>query len=138
MIDKSCATSYIHTTLSAVEDRICMGSKKRVNLSAQEVLECDHSSAGCKGGTVNRVLSWGKRKGFITEECYAPPVENEECSSETLQENECRQNQAVYKVVDYCLASEIDGVKREIMTNGPVIGQISPYTDFLLYSNGVY
>ena len=36
------------------------------------------------------------------------------------------------------MANEVDGLKKEIMTNGPVIGQISPYTDFLLYSNGVY
>lgn len=137
-IDKHCASSYVHTALSAVEDRVCMGSKKRVTLSAKEVLECDQSGTGCKGGTVNRVLAWGKRKGFVSEECYESPEAGEECSAETLQENECRQAQNIYKVVDFCLANEVDGLKKEIMTNGPVIGQISPYTDFLLYSNGVY
>jgi cathepsin B len=29
-------------------------------------------------------------------------------------------------------------VKREIMANGPVLGQISPFTDFLSYSMGYY
>lgn len=72
-IDKECASSYVHTALSAVEDRVCMGSNKRVTLSAKEVLECDQSGTGCKGGTVNRVLAWGKRKGFVTEECYESP-----------------------------------------------------------------
>ena len=57
---------------------------------------------------------------------------------DTLAENECRQAMNVYKVVDYCLANDVDGVKREILTNGPVIGQISPYTDFLTYSSGFY
>ena len=37
-----------------------------------------------------------------------------------------------------CLTSEIDGIKREILTNGPVLGIINPYTDFLTYSEGVY
>jgi hypothetical protein len=27
----------------------------------------------------------------------------------------------VYKVIDFCLAQQQDGVKREIMRNGPVI-----------------
>lgn len=139
LIDKSCASSYVHASLSAVEDRICMGSSKIVRLSADEVLDCDQSSTGCKGGTINRALAWGKRKGFIPEECY---VKEEgvktECTADTLGENECRQTQNIYKVVDFCLASEIDGMKREILTNGPVLGQLSPYTDFLAYSTGHY
>jgi len=44
----------------------------------------------------------------------------------------------VYKVIDFCLAQQQDGVKREIMRNGPVIAQINPQTDFLTYSEGVY
>jgi hypothetical protein len=70
-----------------------MGSKQIVRLSAQEVLDCDHSSQGCKGGTANRVLTWGKRKGFVPEDCYTKPVVEasadntkpvEQCSIETL------------------------------------------------------
>lgn len=57
---------------------------------------------------------------------------------DSLQENECRQNNNIYRVVDYCLSSEVEGVKKEILTNGPVIGQIAPYTDFLAYSSGQY
>jgi len=64
---------------------------------------------------MNRVLAWGKRKGFVEEECYsnlAEPVEGVdenslatvECTSESLAENECRMNNNIYKVVDYCLA----------------------------------
>ncbi len=55
----------MHASISAVQDRICMGSQKHVKLSSDEVLDCDSSSLGCKGGTVNRVLAWGKRKGFV-------------------------------------------------------------------------
>ena len=93
LIDRTCASTYVHATLSAVEDRICMGSQKIVRLSASEVLDCDHSSQGCKGGTANRVLTWGKRKGFVPEECYIKPeVEAdkdntkpvEQCSIESL------------------------------------------------------
>ena len=37
-----------------------------------------------------------------------------------------------------CLATETKGIKREIMQNGPVLGQFSPFTDFLTYKEGVY
>jgi hypothetical protein len=47
-----------------------MGSGKKVHLSAQELIDCDKTSKGCDGGNVNRVLLWGKRKGFIATECY--------------------------------------------------------------------
>lgn len=40
-IEKECASTYVATSLSAVEDRICMGSKQIVKLSVDEVLECD-------------------------------------------------------------------------------------------------
>jgi len=41
-------------------------------------------------------------------------------------------------VVDFCIATEADGIKKEIMTNGPVLAQLSPYTDMLTYSDGIY
>ena len=41
-------------------------------------------------------------------------------------------------MIDFCLATEIAGVKKEIMANGPVLGQITPFTDFLTYKEGVY
>lgn len=99
-----------------------MGSQKIVRLSPQEVLDCDKTSNGCKGGYVNRVLSWGKRRGFIPETCYTKSSDPKYvCELENLGENECRQTLNIYKVVDYCLANEVDGIKREIMTNGPVL-----------------
>lgn len=90
-IDRTCASSYVHTTISAVEDRICMGSQQIVRLSPQEVLDCDKTSNACKGGYVNRVLSWGKRRGFVPESCYTKATDPKYvCELESLNENECR------------------------------------------------
>ena len=52
--------------------------------------------------------------------------------------NECRTFNNFYRLVDFCIASEVDGIKREIMTNGPVLAQMSPFTDMLTYADGVY
>lgn len=84
------------------------------------------------------MLSWGKRRGFVPETCYPSTGLQGECPEDHLEDNECRQANNFYKMTDFCIATEIDGIKREIMTSGPVVGQISPFTDMLTYSSGVY
>jgi hypothetical protein len=49
-------------------------------------------------------LNWGKRKGFIPEHCNPYNATKGECDEEYLNENECRVNNFVYKIIDYCLA----------------------------------
>ena len=114
------------------------GNQGVVKLSAQEVLDCDRSSNGCQGGTCNRAIAWGKKKGFLPESCYPNTGKPGECPEEHLTENSCRQTNNFYRVVDFCIATQIDGIKKELMTNGPVIGQMVPNTDFLTYKDGVY
>ncbi len=41
-------------------------------------------------------------------------------------------------MVDFCLAKEVKGIKKEILTNGPVLAHMSSFTDFLTYSECVY
>jgi len=43
----NCSAGYAFTTLSVVEDRICMQTNQTVKLSAQEILDCDPNSFGC-------------------------------------------------------------------------------------------
>lgn len=122
-----------------VADRICQQSNRTVQLSAQEIIDCDKSNYGCEGGYVTRTLNWGKRKGFIPEQCYAYNGTKQECITEDhLESNECRLNNMLYKVIDYCLAQDDVGIKKEILKNGPVIAQMTVYTDFLTYKEGVY
>jgi hypothetical protein len=117
----NCSASYAITTLSAVSDRICMASKKPIQLSSQEIIDCDKSNYHCAGGYVNRVLNWGKRKGFVPEQCRPLVSKQEECPEDYLQTEDCRSNNNLYKVIDFCLASEELGIKKEILKNGPVV-----------------
>ena len=118
---KNCNAAYAYITLSTVSDHICQFTKNDVPLSAQEIIDCPKLGKGCKGGSVNQVLAWGKRKGFINERCYPMHDQTKKCPVDHISDNVCRANNNIYKVVDYCVAKGIDGIKREIMTNGPVI-----------------
>jgi len=134
----NCSASYAMTTLSVVEDRICMATNQTTKLSSQEIIDCDINSMGCEGGYANRVLAWGKKKGFITDECMEYSGSKTECEVDHFESNACRVNSEFYRVNDYCLAIQGINIQREIIKNGPVIGQMVPYTDFLAYSSGTY
>jgi len=101
-------------------------------------LNCDKSNYGCDGGYVTRVYNWGKRKGFIPERCYPYVGKAGECEEDHLESNECRVNNEFYRVIDYCLATEDIGIKKEILKHGPVVAQMTIFTDFLTYKEGIY
>jgi hypothetical protein len=44
-----------------------------------------------------------------------------ECEDDHLETNECRVNNDFYRVIDYCLAQDDIGLKKEILKNGPVV-----------------
>ena len=75
-----------------------------MKLAAQEIIDCDKSNYHCDGGYVTRVYNWGKRKGFIPERCYPYKGASGECDDDHLESNECRVNNELYRVIDYCLA----------------------------------
>ena len=41
-------------------------------------------------------------------------------------------------IIDYCVVTEIEAIKREIIKNGPVIAVTPIYRDFLTYKSGIY
>jgi cathepsin B len=40
--------------------------------------------------------------------------------------------------VDYCVTATEEGIKREILRNGPVAAVLPIYRDFLVYKKGIY
>lgn len=134
----NCSASYAYTTLSVAEDRICMKAKEKVRLSTQEIIDCDGLSNGCDGGYVNKVLAFGAKHGFNPEECYETAEKRQTCEEDHFENNQCRMDDQVFKVHDHCIAAGEENIKREIIKNGPVVGQMTPYTDFLAYKEGTY
>ena len=69
---------------------------------------------------MTRVLEVGKKQGFVTTSCL-PFTGSEDIKDEcdTLFVN-CEK----HKVQDYCVVSSEENIKREILTNGPVIAVI--------------
>lgn len=84
-------------------------------------------------------MNWGKRKGFVPESCRPYTGLVGKCEENTdYNSDPCRLNNTVYRIIDYCLAQDELGIKKEILKNGPVIAQMTVYTDFLTYKQGSY
>jgi len=90
----NCSSTYVLVATSTVADRICQQVKKPVRLSAQEIITCDRANYHCDGGYVTRALNWGKRKGYILDECLPYNATKGTCDiDDHFENNECRKNQ---------------------------------------------
>jgi cathepsin B len=135
LIKENCSSSFAVASASAISDRYCFATKKNVRLSAQHFLSCQEDALGneCSGGSIASFLDFAKKKGIVDDQCFEYKGEsNVACPEASL--SKCER----HYILDYCVASSIEGIKREILKNGPVIGYIPIYRDFLVYKGGIY
>ena len=103
-------------------------------MSAQHYLSCQEGDEGseCSGGAIASFLDFAKRKGIVDENCV-PYVgeDNVPCDPSVEQ---CQR----YFIQDYCVAGPTEGIKRDIINNGPAIGYLPVFRDFLVYKSGIY
>lgn len=131
---KNCSSSYAVASAGALSDRLCIATNQNVRLSAQQVLSCQEDNEGkeCEGGDIAGFLDFAKRKGLVDENCFPYVGEPGVPCDPAIQQ--CPR----HFVSDYCVAHGVDGIKRDIMQNGPVIGYLPVYRDFLVYKSGIY
>ena len=98
-------------------------------------MACDKViNKNCREGYVSRTLDYAKIYGLVKENCYSynPTLEKPEECQKSIEKCE------KFKISDYCVASEEEGIKQEIINYGPVIAVIPVYRDFLIYKGGLY
>ncbi|KAM3147143.1 hypothetical protein pb186bvf_000859 [Paramecium bursaria] len=131
----NCSSSYSIATVTATSDRLCRNKEDFFfQLSPQSPISCDDKNYKCQGGSVTRVLDVGKQQGFVTTQCMPFKGVDEAVDDCTTKFQNCDR----YKVQDYCVASGVEQIKREITTKGPVVVVIPVHKDFLVYKGGIY
>lgn len=133
---RNCSASFAIASASAISDRVCLANKNNnVRLSAQHFLSCQEDAQGneCAGGSIGSFLEFAKKKGLVDESCLAYKGEKGvSCPVDAIEKCE-----KTY-LLDYCVANGVEGIKREIFKNGPVVGYMPVYRDFLVYKSGIY
>jgi cathepsin B len=71
---------------------------------------------------------------LVDEECFAYDNQAWDADCPTVEMQDCER----HKIFDFCVLQKVEDIKREIMTNGPVITASQIYLDLLTYKEGVY
>lgn len=131
----NCGSCWAFSTTTTLAATYNIMTKSNIDLSPQQLVDCDDTSYGCGGGLMDSALKWlSKSGGSCTEQDY--PYEGKEGSCQ-----QCtpvvRVNQTVpYTQPKFTMIPD-DGYKISIQ-NGPIaVGIAAGSTAFQFYKSGV-
>lgn len=124
-------SAQVLASLKTVSDRFCAQTNGEVTdlFSAQPIITCDKKTY--QKGTVSKVFDYGRKIGFVPETCYPYNKDVTDDSKCQAKLSECSSERK--GLLGYCIAATEEGIKREIMQNGPVTVAIPLFRNFLNY-----
>jgi len=134
-VQGNCSSSYALSVASSLSERFCIQSQGAilVTLSGQDLVSCDKKNNGCQQGHIDSVWTYIRDVGLVDSKTLpyvSTDLKAPDCP-EKIEEN-------TYKVSEFCASATEAALMREIKKNGPVIGIMPVYSDFLTYNSGVY
>ena len=78
----SCGSCWAFSATGSMEGRNFIANGKLVSLSEQQLVDCDHQSAGCGGGLMTTAFEYAMKKGMCTEEEYPYHAMDEDCKDD--------------------------------------------------------
>ncbi|KAL7076728.1 hypothetical protein ACQ4LE_003797, partial [Meloidogyne hapla] len=161
-----CGSCWAVSTASSYTDRYCISRAKKgqktsgndagSQFSALDLLSCSMSNKnGCNGGWPFEAWKWIKNKGICTgtdykwkSGCKPYPYSSggstpmSQCKSTCTAEwkTSYQKDKHFAKIIGSFDGNigNVQDIKKEIMTNGPVVACFNVYSDFLSYKSGVY
>lgn len=135
---KGCSSCWAISAAAVLESRVLITSNtpdKDLSLSEQALISCDTTNLGCKGGYLDRALSYLQTTG-IPLETDAPYS-----SGETGIDGTCTtmMQQNTYRVTGFeDVATSVESIKSALVQYGPLYTTYIIYEDFMSYESGVY
>lgn len=141
---KNCGSCFAFATSFALAKRFCMTlnpAYAKLDLSPQDIMECDYKHMKCQGGIVPYTWEYLEREGVVTEQCK--PY----YSGDNGQINYCQrfcqnytQAYKKYKAIPYSMKHIHDPnqIKFILMKEGPMVVGIKAYQDLQMYRGGIY
>ena len=140
----TCGSCYAYGTTGVLSDRFCIHSNGRVNitLSVQDMVSCaGYICNGCNGCVYPYSWIYLETSGVVTEECFPYKNEVTECIPDTKRCIDGRVKYEKYYAKPWSTRypyMNIDKIKKEIITNGPVAAVIIYTLDYLYYRGGIF
>ena len=142
-----CGSCWAHASTSALSDRFNLARKgawPTVELSVQEVINCGQAGS-CHGGRDNLVYEYAFNEGIPDQTCQVYEAIDKECTDmnrcmDCPPGEECHavKDYKRYKISEYGGVYEIDAIKAEIFSRGPLSCFMMVTQEFLEYEGGIF
>lgn len=103
------------------------------------MVSCDTGNMGCNGGMLDKEWYFLESTGTVTDKCWSyksgsgsVPACRDSCEDGSDMKFYKSEKNSLKQLAD------IDSIKMEIMTNGPVETGFTVYSDFMSYRSGIY
>lgn len=127
-----CGSCWAFTTAATLESQYLMKTGKEIELSVQQLIDCDKTNKGCHGGVMNKAYKYLQSNNLLLAEEY--PYENDDSSS-------CRHDgkKGLVGVKDFAFAETQDEqeIKRLLYEKGPLGGAVNALP-LAFYEGGIY
>eukprot|EP00826_Nyctotherus_ovalis_P000701 TRINITY_DN1001_c0_g1_i5.p1 TRINITY_DN1001_c0_g1~~TRINITY_DN1001_c0_g1_i5.p1 ORF type:complete len:310 (-),score=48.82 TRINITY_DN1001_c0_g1_i5:161-1090(-) len=130
----TCNSCWAIVIANLVSDRFCLQGIN-VSLSIQDLLECSTENKCCEGGWASKGYEHMITHGIIEEKYKAYDAECGTCRSFDNATNATRYK---CKAGSIWFSGNVEAVKWELVTRGPVGAVFDLYDDLTIYRNGVY
>lgn len=130
----NCSASWAIAAAQSVARRYCIQEPEKYPefvLSPQSILSCDDQNDGCKGGGMDTVWNFLTSEGVVSETCHPTKWWEGECSAKC-------EDETPLKVQAKCAVQGVDVIKREILSNGPVVAQLALSDEIMVYKGGIF
>lgn len=130
----NCTASWAISAASALSNRFCIADPdfSDLMLSPQDLISCDKGNNGCEGGDIDTVWRHIAQQGLVSETCFPYQADGSiPCTAK------CSEDKPM-KGSSHCVLNAEDAIKKELMTNGPVVAPLFLSDDFLVYKGGIY
>jgi hypothetical protein len=132
----SCASGICFATSSVIESSMrvkAQDPEMEVDRSVAFMLFCGGGDCSNGLGGMTSGLEFAKNTGVPDEACFPYQPQNMSCS-DCCEDWESR----LVKILSFTSHSSMQARKSAIATNGPVLGVMRGYSDFMAYNSGVY
>lgn len=126
-----CGSCWAFATVGAVESRLCIKSKELVELSEQQLVDCDSEDGGCCGGFPAYALLYAEMNGVMKAEDYEYTGKKMACSYNS--------DKALFLNASksYIMTGE-QNMASSVALEGPITVGFGVNHEFMLYHEGVF
>ncbi|MHC1686103.1 MAG: C1 family peptidase [Methanothrix sp.] len=135
-----CGSCWAFAAVASVESRIekvANNPDLQPDLSEQSILSC--SPGPCSGWYSDLTANWITCKGTVDEACFPYVASKVPCSESCFDRNSRNSRIEGWNwVCDSWNTVDVERIKQEIYSHGPVQTYFAVYTDFDAYKSGIY